>query len=130
MTLERADQLSVADKKLVLSEIRGELQRSCPQLLQAVGDNAPGGLAELEANLDKLVAIVRRSDAEHIEPYLAQIHDDICSKCPHQEHSHFCPLRYDDKCVLYVGVGPIVAATRRALREIEIEHELARKATH
>ena len=118
-------QLAAPERRLILAEIREELQRDAQDLLKRVGPNVPAGLAHLEANLEHLVAIVRRSSATHVEPYLSQIHDDICARCEHQERSAFCPVRHKNECILFCGAGPIVAAIRRALREIDIEHEIS-----
>src|SRR5688500_5005684 len=78
----------------------------------------PGGAAVIETHLDELVNIVRRSTASSIEPYLAQILDDICPNCPHITVSGYCPQRADRPCVLFQHAGPIVRAIGRHLMEL------------
>lgn len=85
------------------------------------------GAAVIENHLEELVGIVRRLTAEGVEPYLNQLVDDICSKCPDQTVSGYCPQRAAGPCVLYRFAGPIVAATARALREMGDEEYLARR---
>src|SRR4051812_9569112 len=53
----------------------------------------PGGLRDLDRHVDALIDIVRRSTAGRIEPYLAQILEEICPTCQYQCPSGYCPLR-------------------------------------
>lgn len=67
-------------------------------------------LAEVEKHMDTLVDIVRRSSADQLEPYLAQIQDDICSRCPKQLPSGYCALRSLGECAFYRNARPIIEA--------------------
>jgi hypothetical protein len=126
MTVTETEVLSDAERRLLLAEVHETLRQECREALrQATALGAEGSLAELDGHILELVPIVRRSTATRVEPYLAQILDDICAKCPHQDHSEFCALRYCGNCLLYRCAGPIVAAVRRALREIDIGRGLS-----
>lgn len=87
----------------------------------------PEGAAVIETHLDELVNIVRRSTAASIEPYLAQIFEDVCAKCPHQAVSGYCPQRADGPCVLFRHAGPIVRAIGRSLLEMSDEEYLRQR---
>lgn len=127
MTATNVSDLTAAERRLLLSEVDEALRQECPDVLERFKSVPAGGLADLHSHLGELVPIVRRSTATRIEPYLAQILDDICAGCPYQQPSAFCPLRHGGNCLLYRCAGPIVAAVRRALREIDIERGLAGK---
>lgn len=124
MTIESTSDLKEGERRLILSEIHEALRQSCPHLLERSGCLPQPSLAEVDKHLDELVLIVRRSTATRVEPYLAQILDDICPHCPQQQPIGYCPLRHQGDCILYRCAGAIVAAVRRALREIEIERGL------
>ena len=125
MTDTTVSDLTDAERRLLRSEVHEALLQQCPDVLERSTARPAGGLADLDMHLDELVPIVRWSTATRIEPYLAQILDDICAKCPYQQASGYCPPRHEGNCTLYRYAGPIVAAVRRALREIDIERRLA-----
>ena len=127
MTMSTTPQtaLTPAERRLLMNEVHEALAEQGRDVLQRSSEQANGGLVDLERHIDQLVSIVRRSSATRIEPYLAQILDHICTKCPYQQPSGHCPLRYAGDCLMYRHAGPIVAAVRRGLREIDIERELA-----
>ena len=79
----------------------------------------PGGVVEVDAHLDRLVEIVRRTTATRIEPFQVQILEDICAKCPHQEPCGYCALRGIHRCVLYEGAEALVEAIAEALMEVD-----------
>jgi hypothetical protein len=83
------------------------------------------GAKLIEEHLDALVEIVRRSTATAVEPYLAQIHEDVCSRCTRQEVCGFCAQRVPGPCAVYRFAGPIVRAVGRALAEMGDEQYLA-----
>lgn len=124
MTANHITDLTAAEHRLLLSEVHEALRQECPDALERSRFVPKGSLADLDQHLEELVPIVRRSSATRIEPYLAQVLDDICAKCPYQQPSAYCPLRHDGDCILYRCAGPIVAAVRRALREIDIGRAL------
>ena len=125
MTESSVCNLTAAERRLLLDEVHDALRQDCPDVLNRSKSLPRGGLADLDKHVEELVRIVRRSTATRIEPYLAQILDDICAKCPYQQPSAFCPLRHEGTCMLYRCPGPVIAAVRRALREIDIGRELA-----
>lgn len=120
MIANHVTDLTAAEHRLLLSEVHEALRQECPHALERSRFVPKGNLSDLDQHLEELVPIVRRTCATRIEPYLAEILDDICTKCPYQQPSGFCPLRHDGDCILYRCAGTIVAAVRRALREIDI----------
>ena len=116
MTATPAHRLTPDQRERVLAAVYRDLFVSCPAGKGEV--RTPDGAAVIETHLDALVDIVRRTTAEAIEPYLAEFLDDICSKCPHQHVSGYCPQRSAGPCVLFRFAEPIVGAVGRALREI------------
>lgn len=125
MTATTHSDLTAAEHRLLVGEVNEALRQDCPDVLQRSRFVPKGNLTDLDQHLEELVPIVRRTSATRIEPYLAQILDDICTKCPYQQPSAYCPLRHDGNCLLYRCAGPIVAAVRRALCEIDIGRGLA-----
>ena len=120
----RTKPLTPEQRSRILAAVYRELFVSCPAT-QGEARSAEGAKV-MENRLEELVGIVRRSTAEAVEPYLNQFLDDICSKCPHETVSGYCPQRVAGPCVLYRFAGPIVAATARALRAMGDEEYLAR----
>jgi hypothetical protein len=110
--------LTNLQRRDVFAAVFRALRATSPALFADGELNRPGGLVEIEAHLGALVDIVRRSTARLIEPYLAQIFEDICKKCPHQFDSTYCPLRSIGGCVLSSQTATIVAAIAGALREM------------
>jgi hypothetical protein len=124
--------LTPAQRRHILAEIASTLHPPSPALPTQEEVQCACGLAEIETHLDALVDIVRRSTATTTEPYLAQIFDDICNKCPHQQPSTHCPLRLTGKCQLCRQTAAIVAAVAIALVEMDDpeytqRHPFARK---
>ncbi|HEY8747636.1 MAG TPA: hypothetical protein VIM11_06670 [Tepidisphaeraceae bacterium] len=115
--------LNEAERRLLLAEVHESLRNDGTDVLLRAKAQ-PGGLAQLDHHVNELIPIVRRSTATRLEPYLAQILDDICTRCPLQEPSAFCALRHEGTCIFFKRAGTIVAAVRRALREVDIGREL------
>jgi hypothetical protein len=74
--------------------------------------------AESEDRIDQLVNIVRQTTAKRIEPYLFQILEDICPRCPAQYPNGWCLLRVLNKCALYSCAAEIVTAIAEELKAI------------
>lgn len=127
MASERAQLLTSEQRDRILATVYRELFLSCPARGGELRTRE--GAAVLETHLDALLEIVRRSTAEAVEPYLSQILDDICSKCPHQTVSGYCPQRTAGPCVVFRFAEPVVRAIGRALREMGDEQYLARRMT-
>ena len=125
MTATTHSDLTAAEHRLLVGEVNEALRQDCRDVLERSRFVPKGNLTDLNQHLDELVPIVRRSTATQVEPYLAQILDDICTKCPYQQPSAYCTLRDDGNCLLYRCAGPIVVAVRRALRRIDIGRGLA-----
>ena len=100
----------------VLAGVYRELWRVYPRALAA--QRTAAAAEQIECHFDALVNIVRRSTAGGVEPYLAQILDDICTKCPHQSVNGHCPLRRSGECLIYREAGALVSAIGLGLREI------------
>jgi nucleotide-binding universal stress UspA family protein len=105
----------------VIRAIERGLRAKCSDVFCAAASEAPGGLFELYSHVDELVQIVRRSTAGEIEPYLAEILEDVCSNCTHQDASGYCPLRKAGRCALYAHAGAVIEAVARALGELHDE---------
>lgn len=116
-----ASDLSREQRAAVFDEILRELGGVCPELFDAKHDLDPGGLVELYGHVDDLVAIVRRTTsaaaAGRMEPYLLQVRERICTKCPHKSSSGFCSLRDRNSCALSAHATRIARAVGRALRQ-------------
>ena len=110
--------LSAAQKQHVIEAIESTLRHECPELFQGANAGSAGGWPDVVSHVDELVEIVRHSTAARIEPYLAQILEDICARCPQQFPSGYCPLRHTGLCVLYRHAQPIVRAIIGALSEM------------
>jgi len=74
--------------------------------------------AMFDRHLDALVDIERRTKSDRIEPYLAQLLDEVCGACPKQDRSGFCPLRYEGTCVIFAHAQPILRCIALALEQI------------
>jgi nucleotide-binding universal stress UspA family protein len=113
--------LETSKRARVIRAIDRALREACPQAFAAGETDRPGGLADLYAHVGALVQIVRRSTTHRLEPYLAEILEDVCANCAHQDASGFCPLRQGGTCVLYANAGVVVEAIAGALREMHDE---------
>jgi hypothetical protein len=109
----------------ILAAVYRELFITCPAKAGEV--RTLEGASVIETHLEEIVGIVRRSTATTVEPYLAQILDEVCSRCPHQTVSGFCPLRADGPCVLFRFAEPIVRAVGRALLDMGDEEYLRQR---
>jgi hypothetical protein len=126
MTTESTHPLTPDQRHWILSSVYRELLSSCgPGEGELVASERT---KVLETHLDALVDIVRRSTAKIIEPYLVQIMDDVCSHCPHQIVSGYCPQRATGPCIVFRFADPIVRGIRRALEEMGDEPFLAVRA--
>jgi nucleotide-binding universal stress UspA family protein len=94
----------------LLSAVADAVRRADADRPHGRGPDEPAVLAEVEKNLDTLVTIVRRSSADTIEPYLAQIQEQICNRCPNQLPSGHCPLRTCGECAFYRNANHVVRA--------------------
>jgi hypothetical protein len=114
----RSAPLTLAQRRQILAEIARAINLDSPSATAVDQVGSGSGLAEIETHLDELVNIVGRSTATTVEPYLAQIFDDICNKCPHQHPSTYCPRRRTGRCQLCRNTAAIVIAVGRALAEM------------
>ena len=126
MASEPPQPLTAEQRNRILAVVYRELFLSCPATEGELRTREGAGV--LETHLDALADIVRRSTAETVEPYLAQILDDVCSKCQHQTVSGYCPQRAGP-CVVFRFAEPVIRAIGRALREMGDEQYLRRRMT-
>jgi hypothetical protein len=119
-----ATTMTPEQRRVVLASVREAVASSWRGAFSDGERARPGGVDEIEARLDPLIDIVRRTTATRIEPFLVQILDDICDKCPHQLPSAHCPLRYQKRCVLYECAPAIVSAIGETLAELGDEEFL------
>jgi hypothetical protein len=101
---------------IIIDAIYEALRPIAPQAFGPTGTPLPGTLDELEELIGPLVEIVRRTTAKRAEPYLAQILDDVCTQCPHQQPCQYCPKRGAGRCLLYRHADVVVNAIAAALR--------------
>lgn len=113
-----ATTVDAAGRQLVMDSIRHALLVVAPEWTRPEEYDRPGGLHDLEEKLDALIEIARRTRSDRVEPYLAEILDDVCSHCRNQRASAFCPVRHSGNCVLYACAGPIMWAIGGALRRL------------
>lgn len=111
--------LTQEQRSHVTAAIEQTLRDECPEIFAGSEAGHLGGWAELKNHIDDLVAIARRTSADRIEPYLAQILEEICGKCAHAFPSGYCPLRDRGLCLLYRQARPILRAIVGALCEIQ-----------
>jgi hypothetical protein len=112
----RDTSLTPQQRTYVIDAVRRALAESHPEIMH----EGPGGANELAGHVDALVEIVRRTTADRVEPYTAQIMDDVCPHCAHQEKSGYCALRAPgpEQCALSRCTMTIVHAIADALRDM------------
>jgi hypothetical protein len=110
--------LDAAGRALAMDSVRHALLVVAPEWTRPEEYDRPGGLHDLERKLDALIAIARRTRSDRVEPYLAEILDDVCTHCENQRASAYCPMRHSGNCVLYACAGPIMWAIGGALRRL------------
>src|SRR5688572_15246423 len=97
---QRDNALRPADRERIMSAIRQRLWRVDPKLFDTVASDAPGGLADVERQLGRLVQIARDCTANTVEPYLAMVREEVCPSCPYVEVSGGCALRERHTCLI------------------------------
>jgi hypothetical protein len=110
--------IDTAQRQRLLDELHGTLLQHSTTVSEKLVDLPAGNPAFFDRYLDGLVTIARRSTASQLECYLSQILDNVCTRCPYQQHSGFCPLRHAGVCPLFCYAGPVLGALRRTLDEI------------
>jgi len=95
------------------------LRPIAPHAFGPTGVPLPGLMDELKELIGPLVDIVRRTTATRTEPYLAEMLDDVCTQCPHQQPSQHCPRRGAGECLLYRRANVVVKAIATALRDLD-----------
>jgi nucleotide-binding universal stress UspA family protein len=109
--------LSPAQRQDILTKVSVAMRSVDGERRAGADAQEPVVLDQVKKHLDCLATIVRRSSADQLEPYLAQIHEDICSRCSHQEVSGYCSLRSHGECPLFRNARPIIEAIARVLNE-------------
>jgi hypothetical protein len=110
--------IDIAQRQRLLDELHGTLLQHTTTISEKLVDLPAGNPVFFDRYLDGLVTIARRSTATQLECYLSQILDNVCSRCPYQQHSGFCPLRHAGVCPLFCYAGPVLDALRRTLDEM------------
>ncbi len=118
-----AAQINDAQRRRLLDDLHGTLKRATPNVSEKLISQPAGDPAFFDRYLDGLLDIARRSTASQMECYLSQILDKVCSCCPYQQHSGFCPLRGAGVCPLYCYAAPVLAALRKSLEEMDSKPE-------
>jgi nucleotide-binding universal stress UspA family protein len=105
----------------ILSAVSKAIQDSDAERPASLVAEESAILEEVEKQMDRLVAMVRRSAADQVEPYLAQIQEEICDRCPKQLPSGYCPLKSFGECAFYRNARPIIAAIAGVLNKPAIQ---------
>jgi len=82
------------------------------------------GLRHVNNHLDALIEVVRNTTADSLEPYVAEIRQDVCSHCRFQYPTGYCPLRGMGSCLINRHADRILPAIARALVELGDEQYL------
>ena len=121
--------LDTARRQTALAAVWNVLRARHPELFDSAKLAQSGGITAIDTHLDQLVEMAREMTANRIEPYLARIIDDVCSRCPEQHANGYCPLRHDNSCVLFGEARIIFEVIDSALRNIGDEEYLRRHPT-
>ena len=125
--MANASGLNTAQRQRLLDDLHGTLIRQTPNVAEKLSSQPAGNPAFFDRYLDGLVIIARCSTASQLETYLSQILDQVCSRCPYQQHSGFCALRHAGLCPLFCYAGPVLAALRQTLDDIDSEAQTESK---
>src|SRR5690349_6668399 len=109
--------LNVQDRTRMMSAIREALKPAEAGKFQSEVWLRSQSLWPVEKHLDALVEIVRRSTAQNIEPYLAQVLNEVCSTCPLSQPSMFCQKRYEGDCILFRNARAIFSTIAAVLQD-------------
>jgi hypothetical protein len=116
---------------VIASTISGEIKDRVRTALRHdlhIGDLAiqaiPDGAQAVNEYLDELISIARRTTAKRVEPYLAQLLDDVCVHCAYQSNSGYCNLRQSQACTLFSSAERIFRSISRALESAGDEEYL------
>lgn len=95
------NQENTAINQQLLAQIRAAIETAADESGGDAMHTLAADLEQIERQLPDLLRISRRTSADNIEPYLNQIMEEICSKCPAQQCSGFCPVRNEGGCILF-----------------------------
>lgn len=109
--------LTAADRSELLGRIQSAVQTAEPEVGADAQQAGPISVEKLSPHLEDMIHITRRSSADRIEPYLAQMMEDICGRCPAQESSGFCPLRESGGCILFSNRRLVIEVIDRFMAE-------------
>lgn len=100
-TMRGENQENTAINQQLLAQIRAAIETAADESGGDAMHTLAADLEQIERQLPDLLRISRRTSADNIEPYLNQIMEEICSKCPAQQCSGFCPVRNEGGCILF-----------------------------
>lgn len=94
-----------------LTALRAEVCSRCVERRPGAPPCAPlGKPCGIEAHVPKLVDLCRRTDSVLMEPYIRNLHDEICRDCEFKDTAACpCPLDY----LLQLAVEAIESVERR-----------------
>ena len=110
--------LNPQQRRIVIEAVREQLRTAAPHLFSPDGGDMRGAMDVIVLHLDELIDIVRRSTAQRIEAYDAQLLDEVCPHCPRQQPNQRCALREAGECALFRYIDAVVVSIGAALKEI------------
>ncbi len=115
--------LSSAQRGKLISDLTEMFQSVDPDVVAKAESANRCGIAEVHAHLEPLVAIVLRTTADQIEPYLYQVMEDICSRCSYCEPSSYCPVRWEGRCVFFQHMMAMVPRVKQSLAKMGVSSD-------
>ena len=112
--------LSVAEQ-VRRAKVRARLYQSYKQVADK-GSFSPHGI-KVEEALEALICIAQRPPSDGAEAYQADLMEDVCSACPNQQFSGYCPMRAAKQCQLFGNVVNVMETIRAALSEVDQSFE-------
>ena len=107
------NQENTAINQQLLAQIRSAIETAADESGCDARHTLAADLEQIERQLPELLRISRRTSADNIEPYLNQIMEEICSKCPIQQCSGYCPVRNEGGCIFFSDLAAATKCNRR-----------------
>jgi hypothetical protein len=106
------------DEQRVLSAILDVLRTRWHASTSVVSPVYPDAVPNLKDHLMQLIDIARKTN-KRLDRDAELAAAAICSKCPFQFPSRYCPVRNTNECAMHELAQPILHAVRGALNVLE-----------